>query len=190
MPHRPAAKPKHLPGGLAASPSASSVQAATPTDPAQRRTPSLHPRSRAPACRECRSPRQPAWHAMRCRETARAQYLFRHAFDRPRAAEDDDGDGLGHIAPKATGSRDRIHRTGCQRMVSDDDLARAQDKGARCAADLIGPCAALEPLIQCRGAGIEGLKLMVLGQRLRCAQVHARSHSAFVRMVRRKRSLG
>src|SRR5712664_105324 len=107
-----------------------------------------------------------------------------------KASEDGYWYRFRQVAPETAGGRRRADGAGGERIIPNDNVIGANDKTARSPADLVGPGAASEPVVEGGNARIEGSELMIVGQRRVRAWAHTRSHGACACMVRRRRSFG
>ena len=84
-----------------------------------------------------------------------------------KAAEDRDGDRVGHVAPEPSGGIRGSDCSRCQGVIGDDAVVLGDDEGTSCAADLVCPRPALQPEVQGRHSRGERREVMDVGERFR-----------------------
>lgn len=107
-----------------------------------------------------------------------------------KPGEQGDRNRIGHVAPKAAGCDGQTDATCGERIIAEDRVFLANDKGSRRAADLIGASAAFQPIVERGASTIEGRNVVLVGERRGRRRCHEASQGAFVVSARRKRSFG
>lgn len=107
-----------------------------------------------------------------------------------QSAENYDRDWMGHVAPEATWRRANFDSSGGERVIADDLRTVTGNVGSGRAFLGVGAGAALQPLIECRHAAVEGVEGVPFIERYRGSDRHVRSQGAGVCIVRISLSFG